>query len=223
MNNKAPDILNEVVEALKTANLTAVKDDDEGRVNSKKDEANVIDWLKLQPQFKDRIKSVGLRGFGDAVFIDDFGVDHYVNIKTSKGSYDNAFSKLGFLWAFTDLPFEKMPYRINIKTWISRLIENKKETERDYWFLSLNKDNMNQVMVRGVKQIQNWHCNPTNNLQIIWKKEHESPLKDFSFEESWQNVIINGVFYCWEKQVQQMQQGIQYRKKYNVALTQQPA
>lgn len=217
MNPKAPKILNDAVEALKQAGLTAVTEDDEGRVNSKKDETNVIEWLMSQPQFQNKVRPVGLRQFGDAIFTDEQGQDHYVNIKTSVGSSDNAFSKLGFLWAFTDLPIEKMPSKISNKKWFDTITKHKKETARDYWFLSLDKTDMSKVMIRGVKQIQCWGKNPTNNLQIIWSKEHEVAPKNCSFEEAWKDVIVDGVLYCWEKYCEGMLSGIDYRKKYATA------
>lgn len=217
MNPKAPKILNEAVEALKNAGLTAVTEDDEGRVNSKKDETNVIDWLMAQPKFSGKVRPVGLRQFGDAIFTDDNGVDHYVNIKTSIGSSDNAFSKLGFLWAFTDLSIEDMPSKISNAKWFEMISKHKKETDRDYWFLSFDKSDMSKVMVRGVKQIQHWGKNPTNNLQIIWNKEHEVQPKNCNFEQAWKDVIVDGVLYCWEKYCEGMLNGIGYRKKYATA------
>ena len=100
-NPSAPKILNDIVEALSTANINAVNDDDEGRVNSKKDEANVINWLLNNKKFKGKVRPVSLRQFGDLIVTDEKGVDHYVNIKTSSGGSDNAFSKLGFSTNFS--------------------------------------------------------------------------------------------------------------------------
>lgn len=213
-NPSAPKILNAIVEALSKANINAVADDDEGRVNSKKDEANVIDWLLRNKKFKGKVRPVSLRQFGDIIVTDENGTDHYVNIKTSSGGSDNAFSKLGFLWAFTDLPIEKLPKSISNKKWFELICKHKKNIGRDYWFLSFNKSNMNEVTLRGVKQIENWGKNPTNNLQINWKKEHETKIKKYSFEEAWQRVIIDGVLFCWENYCESMLEGIKYRNEY---------
>ena len=212
MNPKAPKILNDIVTALRGAKLTAVTEDDEGRVNSKKDETNVINWLMAQPKFKNKVRPVGLRQFGDMIVTDDKGQDHFVNIKTSIGSSDNAFSKLGFLWAFTDLTIDKMPTKISNQKWFELITKHKANINRDYWFLSLDKSDMSKVMVRGVKQIENWGRNPTNNMQIAWGKEHTSALKEYTFDEAWNNVIIDGVLYCWEKYCEGMLSGINYRQ-----------
>ena len=92
MNTKAPQILNDIVEALKKSNLKAVTENTEGRVNSKKDEDKIIAWLQKQPQFVGRIKAGVLRGFDDMFVVNYDGTEHPVNIKTSVGSSDNAFS-----------------------------------------------------------------------------------------------------------------------------------
>ena len=42
MNPKAPQILNDIVNALTTSKLKAVTENAEGRVNSKKDEDKII-------------------------------------------------------------------------------------------------------------------------------------------------------------------------------------
>lgn len=213
-NPAAPKILNDLVKALQSANIKSVKKSDEGRVDSKNDENNIFNWIQKQPKFKGRVRQAGLRQFGDLVVTDDEGNDHYVNIKTTTGGSDNAFSKLGFLWAFTDLSIENLPKSISNDKWFELICKHKKDIGRDYWFLSFNKSNMNEVSLRGVKQIENWAKNPTNNLQINWKKEHETKVKKYSFEEAWERVIIDGVLFCWEKYCHSMLEGIKYRNEY---------
>jgi len=217
MNPKAPEILNDIVEALKKSNLKAVNENTEGRVNSKKDEDKIIAWLEKQPKFKNRIKAGVLRSFSDMIVVDYDGSEHVVNIKTSIGSSDNAFSKLGILWAFTDLTIEqyakfKIANKISDQQFAELIIKHKKETKRDYWFLSLDKKDFSHVLVRGVKQITHWSKNPTNNLQIMWSKEHESPPNTDEFEVVFNNVIKNGVFYCWAKKAEQWEAAIKFYK-----------
>jgi hypothetical protein len=215
MNAKAPKILNDIVEALKKSNLKAVSENTEGRVNSKKDEDKIIAWLQKQPQFAGRIKEGVLRGFGDMIVVDDQGVDHVVNIKTSVGSSDNAFSKLAFLWALTDLTIKdyqekKIANKISDTKFAELVIKHKKETDRDYWYLSLDKKDFSHVMVRGVKQINHWGKNPTNNLQIVWSKEHECGPNTKTFEEVFHNVITDGAFRCWANKAAQWKMAIDF-------------
>jgi len=217
MNPAAPKILNDIVEALKKSNLKAVNENTEGRVNSKKDEDKIIAWLEKQPKFKNRIKAGVLRSFSDMIVVDYDGSEHVVNIKTSIGSSDNAFSKLGLLWAFTGLTIKEyedlgIANKISDKKFAELIIKHKKETTRDYWFLSLDKKDFSHVMVRGVKQITHWGKNPTNNLQIMWSKEHESLPNTNEFEVVFNNVITNGVFYCWAKKAEQWETAINFYK-----------
>ena len=216
MNSSAPQILNDIVEALKKSNLKAVNENSEGRVNSKKDEDKIIAWLQKQPKFKDRIKEGVLRSFMDMEVVDYDGSTHAVNIKTSVGSSDNAFSKLGILWALTDLTIEKyqelkISNKISDAKFAELVIKHKKETARDYWFLSLDKKDFSHVMVRGVKQITHWGKNPTNNLQIMWGKEHESKPNTNTFDEVFYNVITDGAFKCWADKAAQWSKAIEFR------------
>lgn len=218
MNPKAPKILNDIVDALKKSNLKAVNENSEGRVNSKKDEDKIIIWLQKQPQFANRIKEGVLRNFMDMEVIDYDGSTHAVNIKTSVGSSDNAFSKLGLLWALTDLtPAQyaelKITNKISDTQFAELVVKHKKETTRDYWFLSLDKKDFSHVMVRGVKQITHWGKNPTNNLQIMWSKEHESEPNTQTFEEVFYNIITDGAFKCWANKAAQWANAIDYRNK----------
>jgi hypothetical protein len=217
MNSKAPKILNDIVEALKTSNLKAVNENNEGRVNSKKDEDKIVAWLQAQPRFKNRIKEGVLRNFMDIEVVDYDGSTHAVNIKTSIGSSDNAFSKLGILWALTDLSAAdykdlKIANKISDKKFAELVIKHKKDTARDYWFLSLDKKDFSHVMVRGVKQITHWGKNPTNNLQIMWGKEHECEPGNLSFNEVFYNVITDGAFRCWALKAAQWSEAISYHQ-----------
>ena len=107
---------------------------------------------------------------------------------------------------------DQMPSKVSNAKWFELIVKHKKEIDRDYWFLSFDKSNMSRVLLRGVKQIQHWGHNPTNNMQIAWSKEHNSSLQDYTFEQAWENVIVDGVLLCWEKYCQGMIQGIQYRQ-----------
>ena len=150
------------------------------------------------------------------IVVDDQGIEHVVNIKTSVGSSDNAFSKLGILWALTDLTIEdykklKISNKISDTKFAELVIKHKKETDRDYWFLSLDKNNFSHVLVRGVKQITHWGKNPTNNLQIVWNKEHECSPNTNTFDEVFYNVITDGAFRCWADKAAQWTKAIEFR------------
>ena len=76
------------------------------------------------------------------------------------------------------------------------LIENNKSdiTGKDYWFLCVDKNDSSNVMIRGAKQITNWtvNINPSNILQVNWKKEKESGPTNRTWEEAYE-VLVGGV------------------------------
>lgn len=135
-------------------------------MNSKTDEENII--IHLQNKFGDnRILKSPERRFGDMI------VDgHVVNIKTSKlKSCDNAYSPGGFLWAFTDMGFDEIPASVSPKKFNTFIVGRKADIDRDYWFLVVDKNSPNRVIVRGLKQLQYVRSNPRNFFQISWKDE----------------------------------------------------
>ena len=66
--------------------------------------------------------------------------------------------------------------------------------EKDYWFLCVDKNNSSNILIRGTKQINNWvpNINPSNVLQVNWKKEKLLPPAERTYEETLE-IIIGGV------------------------------
>ena len=131
MNSKhnVPKILNEIAEYLKQVKLIAEESvGGEGRAGSLKDEQNVVALIKAHVKFgplvvshedafpekikitkrisnKVKKKKSEARKVGDLLVRDPVtGLICVINIKTTSGSSDNAFSKLGLLIALTNIP-----------------------------------------------------------------------------------------------------------------------
>lgn len=202
MNPKAPQVLNDIVTALSTEKISiSEKVEGEGRGGSLKDEGTVKRFLQAHSKFKDHVFDVPARGFGDMLVLDYDGVtQHVVNIKTSIGSTDNSTSKIGFLWAFTDIGYDQLPKSMNWKKFMTLMTEHSKDTARDYWFLAVDKNNSGNVMVRGAKQIVNWceNANPANLLQINWTKEKACEPAVRSNKEAY-DIIVGGIVRCYRK------------------------
>lgn len=171
-----PQILLDIVEYLKEFTINISEDiEGEGRGGSLKDEGTVINIL-LQSKFKNYIFDEKARKFGDMIVLDyDKITRHPVNIKTTKGSVDNSFSKAGIVYAFTNLSdTSKDLGPMNLKK-MHKLIQEFSEDipKKDYWYLCINKSNPSDIIIRGLKQINSWvvNINPSNILQIDWKKE----------------------------------------------------
>lgn len=196
-----PKILKDIEEALSNEKITISESvEGEGRAGSLYDEGNIIRYLKNHPKFSDYIISVPARGFGD-MLVKDYNLEdfHVVNIKTNSKSSDNATSKLGILWAFTNIPYEELPKSMSWKVFLN-LLKNNKDNSRDYWFLAVDKEDSSIVTVRGCKQIVNWveNSNPSNLLQINWNKEHICDPAIRTYDEAYE-VVVNGILRCYTK------------------------
>jgi hypothetical protein len=200
-----PQILIDIVSALKAEKIKiAEKVEGEGRVASLQDEGSIIRFLQAHPTFGQYISSEKPRAFGDMIVIDYDGVArHPVNIKTSIGSTDNATSKGGFVYAMTDLDIEDIPFSMGWKKYVDLIKTHKADIPgKDYWFLSVDKKDSSNVMVRGAKQIANYgeNANIANCLQINWTKEKVSDPVVRSYEESY-NTLVGGILRCWKKAI----------------------
>jgi hypothetical protein len=200
-----PEILIDLVEALKKANFTASESvGGEGRAGSLLDEGNIIDWLKQHKKFSKYLAEHSTvfpqsaksttegRKVGDFL-IRDYNTDqvYVVNIKTTGGSCDNVCSKQGLLVALTDIPYPEIPTKPNWIKIMDLLRTRKADVEfRDYWLLTFNKKDMKKVDLRGIKEVNSpFITNPTNDLQISWNKEWEVGPVVQPFEQAYQKVM----------------------------------
>lgn len=196
-----PKILGEIVQTLRDFPITIADSvEGEGRGGSLIDEGTIKRFL--EQKFPGHIKDVPPRGFGDMIIVDYDGVTCYpVNIKTSIGGTDNATSKLGFLFAFTDMSYDELPGSINNKKFMAFIKDRKADIPtKDYWYLCVDKKDPSNVMIRGCKQVFNWveNANPANLLQINWKKEKDCDPVVRTYDEAY-DVIINGIARCYRK------------------------
>lgn len=203
MNPNAPKVLNDIVEVLKAEKIKiSEKVEGEGRGGSLNDEGTIKRFLQSHKKFKDHVFDVPPRGFGDMIVLDyDKTTKHVVNIKTSIGSSDNSTSKIGFLYAFTNISYDELPKSMNWKKFDKLLKEKKADIPgRDYWFLSVDKNDSSNVLIRGAKQIVNWceNANPANLLQINWTKEKACGPAIRTYDEAYE-VIIGGIVRCYKK------------------------
>lgn len=203
MNTKAPKVLNDIVQFLQAAKIQiSEKVEGEGRGGSLKDEGTIKRLLQAQPKFKNHVFDVPPRRFGD-MLVKDYKTNqmHVVNIKTSIGSADNATSKMGFLYAFTDIAYDELPGSMNWRKFDQLLKSRRADIpNKDYWFLCVDKNDTSNVMIRGCKQINFYgeNANPSNLLQINWSKEKTVPPANRTYDQAY-DVIIMGIARCYAK------------------------
>ena len=170
----------------------------EGRGGSLKDEGEVKNALMKHEVFQHHVKDVKARQFGDIHVVDyDKQRTHIVNIKTSTGNTDNCFSKIGFVYSLTDLSHTALPSSMNFDK-MNKLINNNRPKNydelKDYWSLCIDKNDSSQVIIRGARQINCWkvNINPSNILQVDWKKEKTLPPAIRTYDEAYA-VMMGGV------------------------------
>ena len=198
-----PKILEDVAEAVRKEKIAISEAvEGEGRGGSLKDEGTIIRFLKNDPVLGEYILDEEARKFGDMIVLDYDGLTKYVvNIKTSIGSSDNATSKIGFLYALTDIEHEELPGNMNWEKFDNLLKSRKADIPtKDYWYLCVDKNDSSNVMIRGAKQINCWteNANPSNMLQIGWKKEKTLPPVERTYDEAY-DVLVGGVKRCIAK------------------------
>ena len=193
-----PRILKDVVKFLEEYKIAiAAAVEGEGRGGSLKDEGTIKNVL-MNSQFKDYIIDEKARKFGDMIVLDYNKENKYVvNIKTSEmKSADNCFSKVGIVYALTSLDCTSPELKpMNLDTMVSLIQKYKTDDiNKDYYFMCIDKSNSSNILCRGAKQITHWNVNinPSNILQINWKKEKEvtEPLIR-TWDESY-DVLVNG-------------------------------
>ena len=188
-----PKILEDIQKYLKDYKIDiSAPVEGEGRGGSLKDEGSVKKALRESP-YKQFVLGENARKFGDIIVVGEDGCEYVVNIKTSLGGSDNCFSKAGIVYALTNLSADNIPRSMNYNKMKQLIEENKTDIPpwKDYYFLCIDKDNASNVMIRGAKQIANWKTNPSNVLQINWKKEKISEPVNRTWEEAY-DVLING-------------------------------
>lgn len=206
----------EIIDVLKSAELQACNENRDGRTNSIIDEDTIINYLAEHPKFKGKIIGSDQRKFCDFYYFKN-KEHYYFNIKTTNAKApDNAFNKQGLLFAFTDLPIDKIPLnKVYANKFIDLILDNKKVTTRDYYYLVVHKKKFPEnVIIRGIKQINfdNFNFNPTNNMQIYWNREFLINPSDNNFEDAFQRIIVDGVFEAFERQAALYNRALAYRK-----------
>lgn len=171
----------------------------ENRIGSLKDEESIKKLLLKESSFKYCIKEPAPRHCGD-ILVKMNEIWQPVNIKTTRGTTDNATSKSGLIFSLTGLLLEEIPPSMTEKKMWELIRENKKEVEgKDYWYLTLDKKDMSQVRAYGLKQIKHWKSNPSNDLQIHWEKQWQDESDDLSFEEAYNLIEEKWEEICGKK------------------------
>jgi len=161
--------LEEIKNYLANSSITLTSNQADGRLNSAINEDEI---LKIIEQKFD-IKIPNARDWAD-FYIDNIPV----NIKiTTTMTADNASSKKGLYYALTGEVY------VGSESWelyLKKLKQNIKDTDKDYYFLVVNKTNTKDIFINSLKQISTLQPNGNNlPFQIKWNDNRVIVKKSF--------------------------------------------
>lgn len=165
-----PIIFNRVIGYLKSNKIVLHKNHADGRLNSCHDENIIVKLLKK----RFNIIIPNCRMWYDIILID--GDNKYpINIKTTTmNTSDNIGNFATVVWAYTnyDMTLESICTNGNMSTVFIDSILNKdyNKSNRDYYFLVINKDDTSDIIINSMRGLSTITPN-MNNLpfQVKWK------------------------------------------------------
>ncbi len=181
---RIPLILLYIQDLLTKANFQFSKESDDGRINSCKDEDEIIKILT--EKYPTRIRKPKSRMWFDITVYDYLYGWLPVNIKTTTTiTADNTGNLAMCVYAYTDvvleLNLEKTYENGKMSEILTEKLKNKaynRSYKKDYYFIVMNKNNSSDVIVNSVRGLTRLTPN-INNLpfQIKWCQN-----KDFVYE-----------------------------------------
>tara|TARA_B100001123_G_scaffold447774_1_gene606377 strand:+ start:1126 stop:1869 length:744 start_codon:yes stop_codon:yes gene_type:complete len=192
-----PNILCIIQSYLSCIDIKSCTLSDDGRTNSCFDEDNIIDILIKK--FPDRIKKPDIRMWYD-ILVKDYKYGWLpVNIKTTTTqTSDNTGNLAMCVYSYTDevLDLDKKYQNGSMSKILIKKLSEKKinyKSKKDYYFLVVNKNNTNEVILNSCKGLSQLTPN-SNNLpfQVNWSKN-----KDYNFINI--HKSINKLITCLQK------------------------
>ncbi|MGN8478870.1 restriction endonuclease [Helicobacter pylori] len=166
-----PTQLNEIAEFLKTNPYNLSQPLQDGRLNSSINEEEILNTIKHFP-----IQLPKAREWWDFSFKKN-DIFYPVNITTTKTA-DNLNGKLGIYYALCGL-LPEFNNEIAWEKYFQKLHKDLgKNTDRDYYFLVINKNDPKDIFINSLKGIQTLQ---PNNLpfQCKWDNNREIIQRDF--------------------------------------------
>ncbi|MGL2836761.1 restriction endonuclease [Helicobacter pylori] len=196
-----PTQLNEIAEFLKTNPYNLSQPLQDGRLNSSVNEEEILNTIKDYP-----IQLPRAREWWDFSF-EENDIFYPVNIKTTTTkTADNLNGKLGIYYALCGL----LPEFNNEIAWEKYFQKLHKDlgtnTNRDYYFLIINKNDPKDVFINSLKGIQTlqpnnlpFQCKWDNNREIVQRSFIES--KNFILSALAKSVTLRANIYLAFKEV----------------------
>ncbi len=195
-----PTQLNEIAEFLRTNPYHLSQPLQDGRLNSSVNEEEILNTIKHFP-----IQLPKAREWWDFSF-EENNIFYPVNIKTTTKTADNLNCKLGIYYALCGL----VPEFNNEIAWEKYFQKLHKDlgtnTNRDYYFLIINKNDPKDIFINSLKGIQTlqpnnlpFQCKWDNNREIVQRNFDES--KNFILSALAKSVTLRANIYLAFKEV----------------------
>ncbi len=180
-----PTQLNEIAEFLKTNPYILSQPLQDGRLNSSVNEEEILNTIKhFFP-----IQLPKAREWWDFSF-EENDIFYPVNITTTKTA-DNLNCKLGIYYALCGL-LPEFNNEIAWEKYFQKLHKDLgKNTDRDYYFLIINKNDPKDIFINSLKGIQTLQPNG-NNLPFQCKWDNNREIIQRNFDES-KNFILSAL------------------------------
>ncbi|WP_120864076.1 restriction endonuclease [Helicobacter pylori] len=197
-----PTQLNEIAEFLKTNPYNLSQPLQDGRLNSSVNEEEILNTIK--DYFPIQLPKT--REWWDFSF-EENDIFYPVNIKTTTTkTADNLNGKLGIYYALCGL-LPEFNNEIAWEKYFQKLHKDLgKNTDRDYYFLIINKNDPKDVFINSLKGIQTlqpnnlpFQCKWDNNREIVQRDFDES--KNFILSTLAKSVKLRSSIYLKFKEV----------------------
>ena len=178
-----PPKLQEMCDFLRDNPVVLVNEHRDGRVNSSLHEDQIIEHLRKNGFGVEYFRSSDDLGISNRcwwdIVIEEGDKVYPVNIKTSSHkTSDNACNFLALNWALTDIDisFYATPNAgRDTRKFMEWYNGDQNSEDRDYYFLSVNKNNTSEVIANSLKCIPEATPNPNNlPFQVCWRKNHNT-------------------------------------------------
>ncbi|GAA8279885.1 hypothetical protein HpNP116_09750 [Helicobacter pylori] len=194
-----PTQLNEIAEFLRTNPYHLSQPLQDGRLNSSVNEEEILNTIKHFP-----IQLPKAREWWDFSF-EENDIFYPVNITTTKTA-DNLNCKLGIYYALCGL-LPEFNNEIAWEKYFQKLHKDLgKNTDRDYYFLIINKNDPKDIFINSLKGIQTlqpnnlpFQCKWDNNREIVQRSFIES--KNFILSALAKSVKLRSSIYLTFKEV----------------------
>ncbi|MGL2767451.1 restriction endonuclease [Helicobacter pylori] len=196
-----PTQLNEIAEFLRTNPYNLSQPLQDGRLNSSVNEEEILNTKDYFP-----IQLPRVREWWDFSF-EENKIFYPVNIKTTTTkTADNLNGKLGIYYALCGL-LPEFNNEIAWEKYFQKLHKDLgKNTDRDYYFLIINKNDPKDIFINSLKGIQTlqpnnlpFQCKWDNNREIVQRSFIES--KNFILSALAESVTLRANIYLAFKEV----------------------